>query len=256
MPRTVARYGWVPQLPDARDFGVAIEQWEAVPPSVDLSTSEDMPPVYDQGQLGSCTANAISAALDYENHRQDQKFVTPSRLWIYYQERAMEGTVASDSGAQIRDGIKVVHTLGAPPESVWPYKPEKFATHPTTRAAKDAKSDEAITYQAPAQSLTALQTCLAAKIPVVFGFTVYDSFESEEVAQTGIVAMPKKGEGVAGGHAVMLVGYDNTTDRFKVRNSWGDGWGLSGYFEMPYDYVLSSKLASDFWLIRKTSVAA
>ena len=88
---------------------------------------------------------------------------------------------------------------------------------------------------------------------MVFGFTVYESFESPEVASTGVVPYPKRGESVLGGHAVCIAGYDAARKVFIVRNSYGDQWGKAGYFEMPFKYVTSKSLASDFWVITKTS---
>lgn len=253
--RRVARYGWIPQLPDLRDALLQIQPVTDLPSSVDLSTAPDMPPVYDQGQLGSCTANAIAAAVDFENHGQDGAFLTPSRLWIYYQERVIEHTVNQDSGAQIRDGMKAVAQLGVCPETDWPYDISTFTDAPPQKDYTDALKDTILTYQAPPQQLFALKSVLAAGRPVVFGFTVYESFESPEVAASGILPMPDPKEQVVGGHAVVLVGYDDAQDKFKVRNSWGTGWGQDGYFQMPYLYVTSPSLASDFWVVQKTSVA-
>src|ERR1700712_5754167 len=101
MTRKIAGYGWVPQLPDLRDARLALPKVTDLPDAVDLSKDPAMPPIYDQGQLGSCTANAIAAAVDFENYRQDKTFITPSRLWIYYQERVLENTVDQDAGAAI-----------------------------------------------------------------------------------------------------------------------------------------------------------
>ncbi|MGH9094447.1 MAG: C1 family peptidase [Acidimicrobiales bacterium] len=253
--RKTAGYGWVPQLPDLRDARLQVAPVTSLPAAVDLSTQPDMPPVYDQGQLGSCTGNAIAGAVDFDNHRQNHVFLTPSRLWVYYQERVIEGTVDQDAGGQIRDGIKSVAHLGVCPETDWPYDIATFAQTPPAKDYTDALGDRALTYQAVTQDLFALKSVLANGLPIVFGFTVYDSFESPEVASSGIAPMPDPTSKVVGGHAVVLVGYNDAVDRFRVRNSWGTGWGQSGYFELPYLYVTSSSLASDFWVIQQTSVA-
>jgi C1A family cysteine protease len=242
----IQKYGWVPDLPDQRDFMYAAPApfQQNIPPSVDLSGK--CPPVYDQGQLGSCTANAIAAAIEFD---QKKRFV-PSRLFIYYNERVIEGTVASDSGAQIRDGIKSVATQGAPPETVWPYDIAKFSVTPPPVAYTDAKADMVTLYQRLIQDLNTMRGCLASGFPFVFGFTVYSSFESAAVAKSGIVPMPASGEQSVGGHAVMAVGYSDASRQFLVRNSWGPGWGLKGYFKIPYAYLTETNLASDFWTIR------
>src|ERR1700722_257061 len=166
----VARYGWLPDLPDHRDqlYAAPAEIAGALSASVDLRTQ--CPPVYDQGQLGSCTANAVAAAIQFDQMKQKlTQIFTPARLFIYYNERVIEHIVDSDNGAQ--------------------------------------------------------------------------------VAKTGHASLPKSDEQSIGGHAVMCVGYDDAKQWFIVRNSWGDKWGMKGYFTLPYSYLISANLASDFWTI-------
>lgn len=241
------KYGYIPDLGDHRDFKYTIEKPILLPISVDLRSL--MPPVYDQGQLGSCTANAIAGAIQFEQIKQKIKTFIPSRLFIYYNERVIENTIASDSGSQIRDGIKSVNSQGVCPEAEWPYIESRFIKKPTAKAYKDALKNQVLQYQAINQSLNDLKTCLASGYPFVFGFTVYDSFESDEVAKTGIVNLPSKSEQSQGGHAVVCVGYDDISKRFIVRNSWAADWGQQGYFTMPYEYILNNDLADDFWKI-------
>jgi C1A family cysteine protease len=244
-------YGWVRDLPDARDYLYSAPLFrfpQGLPTAVDLRP--ECPPVYDQGQLGSCTGNGIAGAVEFDQKKQGTTEYTPSRLFIYYNERVIEGTVSQDAGAQIRDGIKVVVKLGAPPEGDWPYDIAEFAKKPPTTAYADAKKDIVSSYARVAQDLTQMRGCLASGFPFVFGFTVYDSFESQQVAQTGIVPMPSSGESVLGGHCVVAVGYDDSERHFVIRNSWGTGWGLQGYCFMPYEYLMSPHLANDFWTIR------
>jgi C1A family cysteine protease len=247
-------YGWVRDLPDTRDFQYAAPLHrfaKGLPKSVDLRP--ECPPVYDQGQLGSCTGNGIAGAIEFDQHKQGKKQFTPSRLFIYYNERVIEGTVSQDSGAQVRDGIKTVATIGAPPEKDWPYDIKQFADKPPASAYTDAKLDLVSTYMRVSQDLTQMQGCLAEGYPFVFGFTVYESFESQQVASTGIVPMPAKGEKVVGGHCVVAVGYDDTKRSFIIRNSWGTGWGIKGYCLMPYEYLVTARLASDFWTLRSVT---
>jgi C1A family cysteine protease len=244
-------YGWVRDLPDARDFtyGAPLIRFpQGLPPSVDLRA--EFQPVYDQEQLGDCTGNAIAGAIEFDQRKQGTPEFTPSRLFIYYNERAIEGTIPQDAGAQIRDGIKSVATIGAPPETDWPYNIAKFAQKPPKQAYVDAKQDLVTTYARVTQDLTQMRGCLATGYPFVFGFTVYQSFESQAVTDTGNVPMPSSTERVIGGHAVVAVGYDDNRRVFFVRNSWGSDWGDKGYCYMPYEYLLSAHLASDFWTIR------
>jgi C1A family cysteine protease len=221
----------------------------ALPAKADLRAQ--CPPVYDQGQLGSCTANAIAGAIQFDRLKQQlTPDFTPSRLFIYYNERAIEHSTASDSGTQIRDGIKSVAKQGDCPETEWPYVIAKFKTKPSAACYADARKYKVVLYQRMAQTLSQLKCCLASGYPFVFGFTVYESFESASVAKTGHATLPRSGDAVIGGHAVAGVGYDDAKQWFIVRNSWGAGWGMKGYFTLPYAYVTDSSLASDFWTIR------
>jgi C1A family cysteine protease len=251
MPRKISRFGWVPDLPDARDYLYAAppERLSKLPPSVDLRPS--CPPVYDQGQLGSCTANAIGAAHQFqEMQEQIPDAFMPSRLFVYYNERVMENTVDSDSGAMIRDGIKSIGTEGVCPETMWPYDIAKFRNRPPAECYQEAVKHKAILYRRISHNLLQMKGCLAGLHPFVFGFTVYESFEGEQAAETGHAAMPLPGEHAIGGHAVLAVGYDDGNSWFIVRNSWGETWGMKGYFTLPYQYLLDSNLADDFWTIR------
>jgi C1A family cysteine protease len=245
--RRNARYGWRPDLPDHLDRKYTLRlPGVARPTSVDLRPK--CPPVYDQGDLGSCTANAIAGALEFDQMRQSLAVFTPSRLFIYYNERVIEGTVGTDAGAELRDGIKSIASQGAPPETVWPYDVSQFATKPPDAAYTDALGDVALKYERIDNTvLDQLKDSLAAGFPFALGFTVYESFESDAVAQTGVVPMPGPNEGVVGGHAVDGVGYDEGSRIIICRNSWNTTWGQAGYFTLPYDYVTNSDLASDFW---------
>jgi C1A family cysteine protease len=252
MPRKIKGYGWNADLPDGRDllYAAPVETVAKLPKRVDMR--KQCPPVYNQGQLGSCTANAIGGALEFDQMRQGEDAFTPSRLFIYYNERAIEGTVHSDSGAQIRDGIKTVVKQGAPREEpTWPYRIGKFDDKPPKPAYSEGKEHQAIRYLRLTQALGQLKGCLASGFPFVFGFAVYESFESARVARTGHAPIPKASETLLGGHAVMAVGYDEARQWFIVRNSWGTGWGMGGYFTLPYPYLLQPSLSRDFWTIRR-----
>ena len=247
MKRHVQSYGWIPDRPDHRDF-----LYSAIAPRIKLPSKIDLrtqcSPIENQGHLGSCTANALAGHVQFLEKISGQAYKDLSRLFIYYNERALEGTIGFDSGAMIRDGIKVLAKYGVCPESTWPYDITKFTNKPTAACYKQGLKYRIKSYHS-LQTLDELLNCLAEGFPFVFGFTVYESFESIKVAQTGIAPMPKKSEKTLGGHAVMAVGYDQKIKRFIVRNSWGTEWGQQGYFTLPYAYI--ETLASDFWTIRQ-----
>jgi len=261
-------YGCIKDKEDQRDFMFAArpERRKALPPLVDLRPVSPTP--YDQGQLGSCTGNGIARtyqmvlvkqlmAKGYSAATALAAAMMPSRLFIYHGERVMEGTVNQDSGGQIRDGMKFVAASGVCPEvggsspSVcWPYNISKFTVRPPNACFAEALNHEFLTYLRVNQTLAEIQGCLALGFPVIIGFTVFSSFESATVAKTGIMPMPKAGEQNLGGHCVVVVGYDNSVKRFIVCNSWGTGWGMKGYFTMPYDFLINPSYASDFWTVR------
>ena len=263
--RKISPYGWLPDLPDSRDRIYNLEESILSAPQLPpkFSLRGEMPSVYNQEQLGSCTANAIAGILEHQEMRESEAAVTPSRLFIYYEERAIEGTVGQDSGAQIRDGIKVVATEGAPPEEEdWPYVITKFAERPLQKAYDDAKLDKAIQYQriVPASQGAPIRTAVKAHHAVVFGFSVPASFESaawNPAAQP--LALPGPTEEIIGGHAVAIVGWDfsKTTfpvDVLEVRNSWGSAWGGQGYFWMDAAWFApGSSLTGDFWVISQVA---
>ena len=243
-------FGWVPDLPDHRDLLYAAPSHIAakLPASVDLRSQ--CPPVYDQGQLGSCTANAIGAAFEFALLKQKAKDFMPSRLFIYYNERVIEHTINSDSGAQIRDGIKSVNKQGVCDELNWPYHIPDFTKKPAPACYTEALNNIATSYHRVTHILALMKGCLAEGYPFVLGFSVYESFMSAAVAKSGHAPMPKKTEKLEGGHAVMAVGYDDANKWFILRNSWGTGWGMQGYFTLPYAYLKNANLSDDFWTIR------
>lgn len=249
------RYGWIPDLPDQRDHLYAAPSpiLAKLPAKVDLRLK--CPPILDQGELGSCTANAIANAHRFDQIKEGSvKCFAPSRLFIYYNERAIEGTVNSDAGAMIRDGIKSIAKQGVCPEDQWPYDIKKFTKKPSAAVCKEALKHQALSYQRVVQTATQMKGCLASGYPFVFGFSVYESFESAAVAKTGNVSMPGPSEKLLGGHAVLAVGYDDKKQKFIVMNSWSEKWGDKGYFYMPYAYLSDENLASDLWTVRIVEV--
>lgn len=256
--------GWHRDLPDQRDYfySAPLPKLKAMPAKIDLRKS--CPPVYNQGRIGSCTANAIAAAVQFDRHKAKQKpDFMPSRLFIYYNERVIEHSVQYDAGAQLRDGIKAVSKQGVCAESEWPYNdtpaPSENAPFPAGAPAgekppaacyADAKKYTAKLYLRVQQTLMQMKGCLAEGYPFVFGFTVYNNWYSDP---TTVMPLPAAHERPVGGHAVLAVGYDDAKQCFIFRNSWGTGYGAKGYFYMPYAYLTNPQLASDLWTIRGMS---
>lgn len=240
-------YGCRRDTKDARDhiFRPTVVR---LPASVDLRSH--CPPILDQGALGSCTGHGITGALRYELISAGHQDVPLSRLQLYYDEREAEGTVHSDAGAEIRDGIKCAAKIGVAHENLWPYVISKFATKPPAKVYKDAVNFTALSYQRVEVSTSALKAAIAQGHTPIVGISVYESFESDSVAKTGVVPMPKTREKMVGGHCMYVVGYGQRPGTFTVRNSWGSDWGDSGDCYIPESYLGGTKYGSDYWIIR------
>ena len=255
--KTKRRYGWKPDVPDHRDR--IYRPRKSVQPPAELDMRAEQPPIFDQGQLGSCTGNGIAGELEAQELAQSDQLTVLSRLFIYYNERAMEHTVTEDAGASIRDGIKSVSRQGACPETDWPYAPTRFAVKPPRQCYNDALKLKALQYSSVPQDLNSIKAALGSGRGIVFGISVYDSFESDTVGKTGVVPMPLPSESLCGGHCVRLVGYTDSglkgvpARHFIGANSWGADWGLAGYFAIPYEYVTNPNLADDLWVVTAVS---
>jgi C1A family cysteine protease len=258
--------GWMPDLPDARDlmFSANAKVLKSLKPAVDLRPKFKFE-VYDQGRIGSCTANAIAAAIQFDRKQAGQTpDFTPSRLFIYYNERDIEKSIPFDAGAQIRDGIKSAAKLGVCKEATWPYDdtapPNEdapfpagapAAQRPPKTAYDEAKNFQLVSYMRLIRGLSQLRSCIAEGYPFVFGFTVYESFWDIDGQPRTTAPLPNLAKDkVAGGHAVLAVGYDDAKQVFIIRNSWGSGVQDQGHFYMPYSYVTDAGLCDDFWTIR------
>ena len=276
--------GWRRDLPDRRDLtlntekkknegikemvesiGIAKPSADVIPPKMDLRTW--CPAIVDQGQLGSCTANAAAGLLGYFENKAFGKYNAPSRLFIYKATRnLMQET--GDTGAYIRTALGSLVLFGAPPEEYWPYtdKTPNFDVEPTSFCYAFAENYKTINYvkldppNTPKDTLlNTIKTNLAAGLPSEFGFSVYSSMRQ---AKDGQIPYPCNGERVEGGHAILAVGYDDnltiknpgcdnpTTGAFLIRNSWGTDWGDKGYGWLPYEYVLKEQ-ATDWWTLIK-----
>lgn len=245
------KYGWIKSVPEPRDKLYLIGNKVKLPSAVDHR--QYCPLVYNQGELGSCTANAVLASVQFEQIRGHIQTYMPSRLFQYYNSRVYHRTVSEDSGATITNSLKAVAKYGYCSEKDWQYDMKKFTVKPPTTIYKKAELNSLPNafYGRVNQIVYDLKHCLFSGNTIVFGFCIYESFESEAVAKTGFVPMPnKKKELMLGGHAVLLVGYDDNKRHWIVRNSWGEAWGDKGYCYFPYEFLLDENLAADFWCIK------
>jgi C1A family cysteine protease len=239
---------WKADKSDSRDYKYQITAKES-PNIVDLRNYCSL--IENQGNLGSCTGQAIAGAIELLNKRNGKQ-TDISRLFIYYYERLLEGTVNFDNGAYIRDGIKVCYTYGASLERYWPYDISKYKLEPILEAKNDARNRKVTRYERVADFNGCIDA-LTNGYPVIIGFYVYSSFMSTTVARTGIMSYPNtRREKLLGGHAVLLVGYDKTKKVFIARNSWGTSWGDSGYFYIPFN-VINPDMSSDYWVIKSVN---
>jgi C1A family cysteine protease len=259
------KYGWIPDIPDRRDKMFKIGNNSSSGSNGNNSSNfpekfslrDKMPDIYDQGHLGSCTANAICGAYmyDYLATHTDRNF-DPSRLFLYYNERVIENSVEYDAGASIRDGMKVINSIGLCPEKDYPYLINHFRERPSDQAYTDAMKHKCISYESVDIDLDTVKYALLNSGPVVFGFAVPSSFEELSIAQTGFMKNPEINESIIGGHAVVICGYDDTLvgpdgsrGYLLVRNSWGTTWGDSGYFWMPYLFF-NVNTCDDAWVLK------
>jgi C1A family cysteine protease len=222
-----------------------------LPRKVDLR-ERGLPPVRDQGSLGCCVSVATSNALQYSLMRFQDPVFTPAALFIYYNGRTIEGNPADeDTGLFVRDGMASVHQFGVCSENNWPYDIVKFADKPPASCYTAAKQHKLNLYAPVPQTLNDMKSVLAEGWPIVFGFEVFPSFMTQEVAETGIAPMPNTSEeDPEGGHCILCVGYDDDTKRFLLMNSWSTSWGQEGFCTVPYAMLTNGNICSDFWVIK------
>ena len=261
--RTRLQYGmgWLPDIPDFRDFTAEHKEIQkmfkkgspkakGLPPSVDLQ--KYCSPVEDQGNLGSCTSQAVVGLLEYFERRANKEYLDASRRFLYKVTRKLYKHTG-DTGAYVRGTMRALRIFGVCPEEYWPYDVSRFDEEPPAFCYAFGQAYQAIKYYRiwdsnPTKLIDQLKGNLAKGLPFAFGFTVYSSIWDPAVEKSGDIPLPQKGDKVEGGHAIMAVGYDDAKARFVIRNSWGTGWGKQGYGTLPYGYI-EKGIADDFWVL-------
>lgn len=259
-------YGWKPSLPDIRDERY---QWKpptrilaALPPKwnlVDPLPPAPFTPAWDQGAEGSCGPHTAAGDILFSQLIQQHlsAHAMPSRRFIYYITQMVMGTLGQDSGVTNRDLLKALARYGYCDESICPYVPGQYRNFkPSAEAFTQAAERKIIEYNPVAQNLDDMRACIASGDPFIFGFSVYNSMETAEVARTGVVPFPRNTDYVVGGHDVLLVAYNDASQQFMFRNSWSPQWGVQGYGFIPYSYATHPRLAQDFWTVRKAPFPA
>lgn len=251
------RYGWVKGLPDQRDllYAAPSRLSQNLPPCINLSDPAlpaPFEPCFNQGDVGSCGPHCAMENLIFDMLQSGMPTCPiPSPLFIYYTTRAIMGTLKVDSGVDNRSMLKALARFGWCDLELMPYtgKVKDIQEEPSPAAIEQAKERKITEYRSVPQTLVQMKSCLADKHPFIAGFTVYESLESDEVEKTGIVPMSLLSERAMGGHDVLIVGYDDATQSFLFKNSWGKAWGKNGYGTLPYVYLTSANLSGDFWTV-------
>ena len=251
-----SKLGWKRDLPDFRDFSLDVDTVftpTTLLPNNKVLSEKNFSPIEDQLDLGSCTANAAAGIVEYMEKKAFNKYTDISRLFLYKVTRKLMGEVG-DTGAYLRDTMKALRLFGALSEEYWNYDVETFDREPTAFEYAIASNYKSLSYykvdpygKSSDAVLLEIKKLINKGIPMMFGFTCFSSLYN---AKSGIIPFPEPSERVIGGHAVTLVGYDDTSKTFKIRNSWGPNWGVNGYGHLPYKY-LSTGLMTDIWAILK-----
>ena len=212
--------------------------------SIDLRNK--FPQVYDQGKIGSCTANALCSIFEY-----DTDSFKGSRLFLYYNERLLINETDKDNGGYLSDGILTLKNYGICEEKYWPYIIENIFNKPSEEAYEKAKKNYIIEAISIENELEIIKYWLNKNEPIALGIAIYSNFVNFSSARNGKIGLPTIDDKFIGGHAVILCGYNDNTKEFILRNSWGSYWGENGYFYLPYSYITNKDLCGDLWIITK-----
>jgi hypothetical protein len=212
---------------------------------VDLRSK--FPEVYDQGKIGSCTANSLCSIFEYDSMNNFRG----SRLFLYYNERLLINETDKDEGAYLKDGIISLKRFGIAEENDWKYLIENVFIRPPEEVYRKAKNNFVIDAINIKGTLETIKEWIDKNEPIATGIPIFSNFISNK---TGIIGLPSKTDKYLGGHAVVICGYDDYQERFIVRNSWGKHWGNNGYFYLPYLYLIrdNDNNNNDFWIITKS----
>lgn len=225
-------------------MAATIAEASAIVPSASVvDYTPQMGEVRSQGEEGSVVGFAIAYAMEYQIFKTTHQRVRLSPRAIYYLSRKLTNSFPYDSGAQIKDGVKAVLTKGAVLDNIWPYKERDSSASPPRDFATATRYK--LKRAVPLKGIDQIKSALSTTGPVVAGITLYDSMVQEDVKKTGLVPMPKAKESVIGGHAICIVGYDDSKKLFKFINSWSDEWGDKGYGYLSYQYMKNN--SDDIW---------
>lgn len=247
--RKIKKYGWTMDVPDTRDIYANIPEINNILPRVDLRSSGFLPEIYDQKDLGSCTAHSVMTAYMYDLNKNKKKLdFDPSVSFVYYNQRVITNSVNFDSGSSIRDAMKVITKLGVCSNNLYPYDTVFFTDKPSEEAYKQASDNiNEMLYKRIKPDINNILKVLSYDIPVIFGFSVYESFDSQDTIRTGLVPVPSYNESIIGSKTAVIVGYDTNKKYLICCNSGGKKWGALGYFWIPFSFI-NERYCSDFWI--------